>query len=111
MVIAPTVALEVTMTKADLAEVVASRCGIPRSQASVVVDTLLAGVTDALQRGDKVELKGSGSFRAASGARAAAGTPAAAAAPAVRLSPRRGVCGQKSERPRVSQGPLPFSNR
>lgn len=52
-----------TMTKADLVEQIADRADIPRKQADEVVQVILESITAALHRGDKVELRGFGSFR------------------------------------------------
>jgi integration host factor subunit beta len=52
-----------TMTKADLVERVATQADIPRKQADDVVRVILESITDALHRGEKVELRGFGSFR------------------------------------------------
>jgi len=52
-----------TMTKADLVEQIANRADIPRKQADEVVQVILESITAALHRGDKVELRGFGSFR------------------------------------------------
>ena len=52
-----------TMTKADLVEQVAKQADIPRKQADQVVQVILESITSALQAGEKVELRGFGSFR------------------------------------------------
>ncbi len=52
-----------TMTKADLVEQVANQADIPRKQADQVVQVILESITTALQSGEKVELRGFGSFR------------------------------------------------
>jgi len=52
-----------TMTKADLVEQVAKQADIPRKQADQVVQVILESITNALQSGEKVELRGFGSFR------------------------------------------------
>jgi len=52
-----------TMTKADLVEQVAKQADIPRKQADQVVQVILESITSALQSGEKVELRGFGSFR------------------------------------------------
>ncbi|RLE25705.1 MAG: integration host factor subunit beta [Acidobacteria bacterium] len=51
------------MTKADLVEQVAKQADIPRKQADQVVQVILESITNALQSGEKVELRGFGSFR------------------------------------------------
>ena len=51
------------MTKAELAERVAARVHLTKRQTEAIVGILLACITEALQEGDKVELRGFGSFR------------------------------------------------
>lgn len=51
------------MTKADLVDRVAEIAGIPRGEAEVVVKTVLDAIVEALRAGDKIELRGFGSFR------------------------------------------------
>jgi len=52
-----------TMTKADLVEMVAERSDLPRKQADEAVQVILESIIGALSRGEKVELRGFGSFR------------------------------------------------
>jgi len=52
-----------TMTKADLVEMVAESSDLPRKQADEVVQVILESITAALSRGEKVKLRGFGSFR------------------------------------------------
>ena len=51
------------MTKAELIDRVAERASISRTEAEAVVNTVLTSIVRALQEGDKVELRGFGSFR------------------------------------------------
>ena len=51
------------MTKAELVDHVAERVQLPKYQAEAVVTSVLQGIMDALRAGDKVELRGFGSFR------------------------------------------------
>lgn len=51
------------MTKADIIELVAKRSDLPKKQAEMVVNTVLMSVVEALDAGEKVELRGFGSFR------------------------------------------------
>ncbi len=51
------------MTRDDLASTVASNCGLTKAEAEAVVETTLEGIVDALKEGEKVELRGFGSFR------------------------------------------------
>ncbi|HSN53546.1 MAG TPA: HU family DNA-binding protein [Candidatus Sulfomarinibacteraceae bacterium] len=52
-----------TMTKADLVEIVADSADVPRKQADSVVQVVLDSIVDALHHDEKVELRGFGSFR------------------------------------------------
>ena len=52
-----------TMTKADLVELVAQSADVSRKQADETVQVVLEGIIMALRRGEKVELRGFGSFR------------------------------------------------
>src|SRR5262249_53990761 len=51
------------MTKAGLVNKVAATIQLPRHQTETVVNLFLQCITDALRAGDKVELRGFGSFR------------------------------------------------
>ncbi|RMG90596.1 MAG: integration host factor subunit beta [Zetaproteobacteria bacterium] len=50
------------MTKSELIERIAAGRGITRREAEVVVNTVLDAIGDALAAGDRVELRGFGSF-------------------------------------------------
>jgi integration host factor subunit beta len=51
------------MTKADLIEEV-SRTGVPtRKVCETVVETIFSSIVDSLRAGDKIEIRGFGSFR------------------------------------------------
>ena len=52
-----------TMTKADLTDCVAALGDVTRRDSEVIVETLFEAITGALQAGDKVEVRGFGSFR------------------------------------------------
>ena len=52
-----------SMTKADLVADVAKTNGLTRTDAEVVVQTVLDSIVEALNSGEKVELRGFGSFR------------------------------------------------
>jgi integration host factor subunit beta len=52
-----------TMTKADLVEEVIRTTELPRKDSEVVVDTVFESIIQALQTGDKIEIRGFGSFR------------------------------------------------
>ncbi|MCY4427063.1 MAG: integration host factor subunit beta [Halieaceae bacterium] len=51
------------MTKSELAARVADRLHLSGWQTEAVVNILLRCITDALRKGDRVELRGFGSFR------------------------------------------------
>ena len=51
------------MTKADLVEKVTSLGDLTRRDGEVIVDTLFDSVIGALKSGDKIEIRGFGSFR------------------------------------------------
>lgn len=51
------------MTKAELVAQVALKSELTQQQTAEVVDLFLQTIIDALQAGDKVELRGFGSFR------------------------------------------------
>lgn len=54
---------DATMTKADLVEEVAKVTDLPRKESEVVVETIFEQIIKALQTGDKIEIRGFGSFR------------------------------------------------
>ena len=51
------------MTKAELVEEVAKESDLTKKDAEVIIQTVLNSITEALQRGEGVELRGFGSFR------------------------------------------------
>jgi integration host factor subunit beta len=51
------------MTKSDLIDEVVKVATLSKKQAEIIVNTLFASIVDALQRDDKIELRGFGSFR------------------------------------------------
>ena len=51
------------LTKANLIEEVCRVVEIPRKEAAVIVERILDSMVHALDRGDKVEIRGFGSFR------------------------------------------------
>jgi len=51
------------MTKAELVDKAAATMQLPKQQTATVVNLFLQCITDALRVGDKVELRGFGSFR------------------------------------------------
>ena len=51
------------MTKAELVEEVSRVSDLTKKHSEVIVDTVFESIIDALKRGDKIELRGFGSFR------------------------------------------------
>ena len=51
------------MTKADLVEEVARVVEVTRKDAEVIVETIFNGIVKSLHSGDKIEIRGFGSFR------------------------------------------------
>jgi integration host factor subunit beta len=51
------------MTKAELVEEVARVSYLTRKHSEVIVDAVFSSIVDALRQGDKIELRGFGSFR------------------------------------------------
>ncbi len=51
------------MTKADLIEDVARATELSRKDSEVIVDTIFEGIVKSLRVGDKIEVRGFGSFR------------------------------------------------
>ncbi len=51
------------MTKADLVDKVTSLGDLTRHDGEVIVDTMFEAVVEALKLGDKIEVRGFGSFR------------------------------------------------
>jgi integration host factor subunit beta len=52
-----------TMTKADLVDRVTALGDLTRRDGEIIVDTLFESVIGALKAGDKIEIRGFGSFR------------------------------------------------
>ena len=52
-----------TLTKADLIEEVLRITELPRKESETIVETIFESIIDALQKGDKIEIRGFGSFR------------------------------------------------
>lgn len=51
------------MTKAELIEEVSKVSDLTKKHSEVIVDTVFKSIINALHRGDKIELRGFGSFR------------------------------------------------
>jgi integration host factor subunit beta len=52
-----------TLTKADLIEEVLSLTELPRKESETIVETIFDRIIAALQKGEKIEIRGFGSFR------------------------------------------------
>ena len=52
-----------TLTKADLIEEVLRVTELPRKESESIVETIFESIIEALQKGDKIEIRGFGSFR------------------------------------------------
>ncbi len=52
-----------TLTKADLIEEVLKVAELPRKESETIVETIFESIIEALQKGDKIEIRGFGSFR------------------------------------------------
>ncbi|HUR21857.1 MAG TPA: integration host factor subunit beta [Vicinamibacterales bacterium] len=52
-----------TMTKAELVEEVSRVSDLTKKHSEVIVDSVFQTIIDALHRGEKIELRGFGSFR------------------------------------------------
>jgi integration host factor subunit beta len=54
---------QATLTKADLIEDVLRVTELPRKESETVVETIFESIIDSLQKGEKIEIRGFGSFR------------------------------------------------
>ena len=52
-----------TLTKADLIEEVLNVTELPRKESETIVETIFDSIISALQKGEKIEIRGFGSFR------------------------------------------------
>jgi integration host factor subunit beta len=51
------------MTKADLIEEVSRQVEVTRKDSEVIVETIFGSIVNSLRAGDKIEIRGFGSFR------------------------------------------------
>jgi integration host factor subunit alpha len=51
-----------TLTRADLAEALVQKVGLPRNESQELVEKVLGEITDTLERGETVKLSSFGSF-------------------------------------------------
>src|SRR5438876_9856190 len=54
---------QTTLTKADLIEEVLRITELPREESETIVETIFDSIIGALQKGEKIEIRGFGSFR------------------------------------------------
>src|SRR5207247_6483930 len=52
-----------TLTKADLSEEVLNVTELPRKESETIVETIFDSIIEAIQKGEKIEIRGFGSFR------------------------------------------------
>jgi integration host factor subunit beta len=52
-----------TLTKADLIEEVLRITELPRKESETIVETIFESIIESLQKGEKIEIRGFGSFR------------------------------------------------
>jgi len=52
-----------TWTKADLVEEVVKNTGLARKESEIIVETIFISIIGALRGGEKIEIRGFGSFR------------------------------------------------
>ena len=52
-----------TLTKADLIEEVLRITELPRKESEIIVETIFDSIIEAIQKGEKIEIRGFGSFR------------------------------------------------
>ncbi len=50
------------MTKSELIEQLTTRCKLPRGQAELIINLMFDGMSDALRQGQRIEIRGFGSF-------------------------------------------------
>lgn len=51
-----------TLTRADLAEAIVQKVGLPRNESAELVEMVLSEITTSLEKGDQVKLSSFGSF-------------------------------------------------
>lgn len=51
------------MTKSDLIETLSQKANLPKKQAEMIVDLVFNSMTQALKDGDRIEIRGFGSFK------------------------------------------------
>jgi len=54
---------QLTLTKADLIEEVLRITELPRKESESIVETIFDSIIESIQKGDKIEIRGFGSFR------------------------------------------------
>ena len=51
------------MTKAELADIISWQTGVSKKDTATIINLILENISSALMKGDKVELRGFGSFK------------------------------------------------
>lgn len=51
------------MTKADIIEILSKEADIPRNHSGIIVESVFKSIKEALFKGEKVEIRGFGSFK------------------------------------------------
>jgi integration host factor subunit beta len=54
---------QLTLTKADLIEEVLRITELPRKESETIVETIFDSIIESIQKGEKIEIRGFGSFR------------------------------------------------
>ena len=54
---------QTTLTKADLIEEILRVTELPRKESETIIETIFESIIESLQKGDKIEIRGFGSFR------------------------------------------------
>lgn len=55
--------MEVGMTKAELVDLIMADTGVSKRDTALIINHILENISDALIKGDKIELRGFGSFK------------------------------------------------
>lgn len=51
------------MTKSDIVAMLSKNSSVPKKQAELIVNTVFSSITEALDEGEKVEIRGFGTFK------------------------------------------------
>jgi integration host factor subunit beta len=61
-VVSSSLLVEAVMTKSELIEVLSEKLKLPKGKAESLVDLIFQSMEDALRRGERIEIRGFGSF-------------------------------------------------